>query len=96
MRTKKRTHLCQGAASRGQLLLKQMPGMDHIRPHLQCYPHIGRPRYGGEPHRVIEQGFGRADLDQQGRQSSEIGIDWRRQRRPWVGTVRYAATSSVK
>ena len=87
MRTKKRPHLRQGAAARGQLLVKQMPGMDHVRPHFQCYPHIGRARYAGEPHRVIELGFGRADLYQQRRQSSEVGINRRRQRRPGIGAV---------
>ena len=54
--------------------------MNHVWPHLQCYPHIDRPRYAGEPHRVIEHDFGRADVNQ----PSQIGIH---PRRPWIGAV---------
>lgn len=54
--------------------------MNHVWPYLRFYPHIDRPRYAGEPHRVIEHGFGRADVNR----PSQIGID---PRRPWIGAV---------
>src|SRR6516162_2867415 len=52
-RANERANLCQGTASIGQLRIEQMPRMDHVRPHLQSYPHTSRPCHTGEPDRIV-------------------------------------------
>ena len=50
-----------------ELGMEYVPDMDHLRPNLQVYTHISRTGDLGQPDRVVEQGLGRTDLDQQGR-----------------------------
>src|SRR5229473_4354179 len=73
--------------SRLQLGMKQRPDMDHLRPDLELDMHIGGAGQFGEADRVVEQRFGGADLDQQRRQASEIGVERRRERRARIGAV---------
>ena len=38
--------------------------MDHVRPDFERHGDVGGPRSAGEAHRIVEQRFGRAHLDQ--------------------------------
>ncbi len=67
--------------------MEQMPDMDHFRPHLQRHRHVRRARHAGQPYRVVQQCFRRADLDIQRRDAFQVGVNRRRQRRPRIGAV---------
>ena len=61
-RANERANLCQGAASVSQLRIEQMPRIDHVRPHRQCYPDTSSRCHTGESDRVVQQRLGGADL----------------------------------
>jgi hypothetical protein len=42
----------QRAATCGDLLVKQVPGVDHVRPHFQRHPHVGCARRARKPYRI--------------------------------------------
>ena len=44
-----------------------VPDVDHFGPDLQVDGDIRRTRHLGQTDRIVQQGFRRADLDQQGR-----------------------------
>ena len=54
-RADERAHGRQRVASRGDLLIEEVPRMDHIRPYLQGHPHIRRARHAREPNGIVEQ-----------------------------------------
>ena len=54
----------QRAPTVRDLLVEEMPGMDHVRPDLEMHGNVRRPRARGQSNRIVEEAFGRADLDQ--------------------------------
>jgi hypothetical protein len=55
---------------------------------LQIDINVRRTGRFGESKRIVEQGFGRADLNEQRREPFQIGIDRRGQRRAGIGAIR--------
>ena len=45
----------QRVASCRDLLVEQVPRVDHVGPHLQCHPHVDCAGHASQPHRVVKQ-----------------------------------------
>ena len=67
--------------------MKHVPDMDHLRPDLQIYAHVGRTGRLGQLDRIVEQGFRSTDLNQQWGKTGKVGVDRRCQSRARVGAV---------
>jgi hypothetical protein len=78
-----RSRCGERAAPVGQLLMEQRPYMDHVWPNFQRNANIRRASPRGDLDRIVEEGLGTADLDQQRRQTLEIRIKWGGKRCPW-------------
>src|SRR5438874_12251583 len=76
-----------GPQSRLQFGMKQVPDVHHLRPDLKIDVNVRGTRDLGKSQRVVEQRLGSADLDEQGREPGEVGIDGRCQRRTRIGAV---------
>src|SRR6516165_2714080 len=63
-----RACVCEGATPRFEMGIPQMPSMDHVRPDLKGYRHLGSPCYGCQARGVIEQRLSRSHLDQHWRE----------------------------
>src|SRR6516165_7764868 len=81
MRPNKRAAFRDRAAAGGKRRMEQVPDMDHLGPDLEADADIRGPGGPGEAQRVVEQGLGGPDLDEERREAPEVGIDRRRQRR---------------
>ena len=64
-----------GLLALGQEAREHLPDVDHFRPDFELDLNARGLRTIGDAVRVIEQGLGVADLDQQGRQAFQIGIE---------------------
>ncbi len=67
-----RARVRERAPSRIELCVPQRPRMDHVGPDFEGRGNVGLAGRGGEADGVVEQGFGRADLDQGRREALEI------------------------
>src|SRR3954451_21548325 len=56
--------------------------MDHVWPNLQRHSNICRASPCGDLDRIVEHGLGTTDLDEQRRQTLEIGVKWGGKRCP--------------
>ena len=68
------------APPRLELCVPERPRVDHTRPNLEGRRDVGLAGRGGEANGVVEQGLGRADLDQGRRQPLEICVERRKAR----------------
>src|SRR5271163_4269441 len=59
-----RARMRQRAPSRLELRIPEWPRMDHVGPDFEGRGDVGLAGGGGEADSVVEQGLGRADLDQ--------------------------------
>jgi hypothetical protein len=69
MCTHERAPFLDRPETRLQLGMKQMPDVDHFWPDLKVNTYVRGAGRFGEADRIVEQGFGGADLDQQRRQN---------------------------
>src|SRR5262245_17078286 len=53
----------KGAPPWFKTCIAKRPGMDHVRPNFESYRHIRRTRHGGKSCGILEQRFGRSNLD---------------------------------
>jgi hypothetical protein len=69
---------CTCVAKRATPLLQagipQGPGLNQVRPDFERYEHVSRPRRGRETDGIVEQRFGRSDLDQRRWETPEKGF----------------------
>jgi hypothetical protein len=70
------------AAPVGELLIEQRSCTEHVWPDLQRDPNVRRAGPRGDLGCIVEQGLGAADLNEQRRQTLEIGIQRGGKRRP--------------
>ena len=87
MRPNKRAAFRDRAAAGGKRRMEQVPDMDHLGPDLEADADIRSAGGPGEAQRVVEQGLGGPDLNEERREAPEVGIDRRRQRRTRVGVA---------
>src|SRR5271154_3520564 len=77
-------HLVDGLVGFGDGRSEVGPDVDHLLPYLKACIHAGLLGAFGKPGRIIEQHFGGADENQNGRQALEIGVERRCQ---WIFRV---------
>ena len=54
--------------------IPQRPSMDHARPDLECYGHLGGTCYRSQADGIIKQRLRRSNLNQHRGQAAQIGI----------------------